>query len=553
MLYEVTVSDSVPLQTKTKAGYCVRIKRDKQSEAIEFLIGTILPRKFDEDIRGPRQFELLCKFLDWKGPEFQDLLFKEYKEAHYELEKILQEVDDLDKRALPYGVVGKILDLFKFEEIMHFLTDVYKLKAPSVLKDVFDPQIQKDEEGTREQTFLKSDYIELAALVIIVKASYMVFGHYAYITEELHKDTNIISVLYQLYESNDNIMRFPSMVKLKAFVLKLYHNPKITQDQIYSRNIEKNISDSEMVDFILANIIFHKLAVSSVVQDTDEICLVNLLYKFVTNKLKAQGTVTTAIRGKTPMHSADDHGIQEKESWFESFRTNTDLKIGAVAEINFAVSSFDIILPQLSEKAVELINKPIKTAEREYTYRDIHSILKPTETSMYVYSDQSLLFNQIIFKGMLDPRLFNRVEATGMFNFLSLSFMYLWNLGFPKLAMLATAVPEESEMRVFNFNISTGKSRLSSEVLEKLYAVFPLFKITGKTPDDGEYLIKKEIDSFAGSFYNNIWKIILPEDIMKACDISDRILSIPEDIKLQIANFLLLNEEITYRQPKEVL
>lgn len=548
MIYEIRSTETFQVSNnKAKSGYCVRIRRDKDDKGLEFIIGNILPRKTDEDLKSSKQFILLTKYLDYKGPEFQDKLYALYQESYNDLQNMAGEEPDQFKN---YVIIHRLLDIFDYEDIVKFLKDVYKLKVPDVISPDFDMQTQQDEEGTREQTYTRPDYIELVGLVVIIKATFMVAGHMTYVCEDKCPDMNrFIKILYKIYYRHDVIGNIPPMIKLIQFTEKLFYNPKYNEKDLLSMVIKRGMSDEEIIESLVSQIIFHKLTVSSIVEDNEEVYIVNIMFKFVTNKLKSQsnkgqGTITE----KSQMLVSEERN--DRESIFENYIMQTDVTTGDISKVNWCTSTMDIIIPQLHPYHQQLIKQGItlKTGEH-YTVEKIREYISCY--GYYAYPDQSIILLHPIFKGMLDQRLFDYVESNNMLNFLALAVPYVWNLGFPKLALLMTSVPFQSEEKMLTINMSSGRTRIPQNILDELHKLFPLYRLN-KKDGDKEYVIRKDIEMFTNSFYNNSWKTTLPKEmVVDVFGTNMEIIPVPDDLRIIMSTFLIENEKYGYREMKK--
>lgn len=551
MIYEIKNS-SIQIRSKSaklKSGYCVRIRRDANDKGLEFVVGNVLPtKKTEEDIKSSKQFLLLTKFLEWKGEPYQDGLYNLYQKAYGQLENLAGTPPESPAN---YKILHQILDYFNYDEVVKFVKDVYKLKVPSVIDYKFDEDKQKDEEGTREQTYTVPDYIELAALVIIIKASFMILGHLAYVCEDQYPDMKkFISVLYKFYSRHERTASLPPMIKLTQFTEKLFYNPKYDEKELLSMVIKKGMADIEIIESLVAQVIFHKLAISSIVEDNDEVYIVNIMFKFVSNKLKpntskGQGSITE--KTQIGHGSGDERG--DRESNFENYVMQTDLTQGDICKVNWCTETMDIILPQLHPYQQELIMKGITTSGgKTYTYKEIHDFL--SVFGYFVFPDQSIIMLHPIYKGMLDQRLFDYIETKNMINLLALAIPYIWNLGFQKLALLITSIPAQIEEKMITINATSGRNRIPQDLLEELYKVFPLYR-EGKKDGDKEYAIRKDVEMYCNSFYNDSWKCLLPPDIV--ADVFGKqvdIIPVPDDLRIIMCKFLLENEKYSYRENK---
>lgn len=519
------------------------IQLDKDNK-LEFTIDSIIQRKSMEDLLNPKQYELLNKYVDYKGEVFKKELYSLYQVASESIDNLIYRTDYGTNRGIPYDIIQPLLDKLDLDDIEYFLIHHSGLTIPENFKDVFDEQMETDGILTRPRTYLKSHYIGLVALIILVKATYMVLAKYARSSEECLKSLEEDYYLLKFYRKNDRLVNSHPFNKLVEYIRDLINGQSETEDAKQIRIIDKMIEEDEVEMYYVGKVIFQKMTVATIVDDTHVNNIVNSIYSFISNKLKGKGPVRSALRNKTQMVDAQS---REKESFVESHLLYTDMPEGFIVLANTATASIDRILQQLPSQMVEIVNRPITIEDKTYTLQELG-----TQCERFQYqtlTDHTLKMLEVIFKGILDPRYIFRLNLESIINLLPVGFAYLWNLNFKSLALLLTSTRYEDESEFKMINSTSNKSRIPYDTLVKLKELFPLERAGNKNNPDGELVIKKTIEDFGNSFFDIAWISVLdPVFAHEVFKTKDGICPVKEDMKIQLANFMITHEAYAYSE-----
>lgn len=537
------------IASRTKKFSLVKVSLDNDN-FLEFPVGAILQKKKNEDFVSPRQNELLNRYVDYKGEEFKQKLYSAYQDFYNYLENEVEIVDLLPgKRNNVNEYFFRVLDLLDYDDIKNFLNDVVKIVPPRSLKTEFDDQDHVDGVCSKEQTFLKEDYKHLATLIVIIKATYFLLGFYFSKIGTTMSMSSRDYMLFKFYQRRDSLFYSPGMVKLLQFTEKLIETK--TKDDVEKniRIIDKVVSEDEISILSLAQIVFQKLVIADVVNDTSEVNIVTMLYTFLTNKLREIKN-TSKIREKI-LASGGDSEI-DIDSNVENHRAVQVVMQSDIAHINFATDTMEKICSQVSEPMAELMKKPIVVGTKTYTLEDLRK-------EFDAYKEESIPENvfrilECVFKGVLDPRALEHLELENIICMITLAFAYIWNLGLPKLAVFLGSTAIRREENFITINVSSGKTRIDKEIMSELIKYFPSTKSISKTSpsdykEDDVYEIKRWIEAFGNDFYKSDWYFILSKDMAEELEIENMNVTVTEDMKVLLAQFLIENEKIVYRRP----
>lgn len=544
---------------KIQDGSPVIIIYRQGQEDLSFDISSVITKKSQSDLGNQKQFELLNRYLDYKGEAFKEKLYLHYKEVYDMLTDFYLERDLNTSLTPPYQEFAKIFNMFDIEDIKHFLTDVYHLSIPSTIQAVFDPNTEKDNKGTREQTYIQEEYVYLAALIVLVKATFPIVTRYAEMVSSEFQNTNSKQVhLFKIYSTFDHINFSLPMEKLYSFTEKLVNEEGLSEEDIQKRVIELVMPSRDMVPFRLGQVVLHKLPLLTVVDDSNDNNIVKTIYTFIITKLKSQYGSSDSIKQKTVRKETGDQDGGGNESHMEAYKIVGDLRVGQQVLLEESLRSLDVILHSMALNQKVFVTQPIVInnigKEMQFTYQDIYEwtraylshTVEGVEHNGYKVHKNTLLLLTTMFKGQMDPRFMDHIPIECVRNMITLGFMYFWNLGFKDLALILFSTYEmESNDTLTIITTSSNKTRIPDKMLQELEILFPLRKAPTTTNPNGELPIKTWVEEIGNSYYGlNVISLAPEELIYDVFGRSDPRITISKDLKVMLADYLIQNEKI---------
>lgn len=500
---------------------------------IEFVIGNVIASRNKEELADPNEYVLLNSYLDYKGDEYKKKLFDLC--SYIEEEIIYKEVKKDGIRPLPVEAFSLFLDHFDLNDIYIWLRDVIHFRVPSGLPEEFDPQIESDGRGTRVQTYLKSDYLELVAFCIVVKAVIGPIGTYASVKSKdvtgLHKELILFNIVQR-----HRIFQSDPALKLLGLIEKLVELPTNQDETDDARILERLLAKNDIPTYIFAVVVIVKLATYPIVTDDDVSHIVTKVYNYVNNRLKNKGELSKTIQPKTIITDMES-GTGDKESIAESTRVIENISEATTVELNWCIDTVDKILKQLPQSMLSIIDSKVLIDAVNYT--------RVFNTSPINKCQIDLL--SFIFKDLIDPRALDYIRLENIINLLSVGFAYLWGLGYKELAVLLIALSEAEIEETFGINLSTNKDKLDTNLKEELDFYFP-YKRVAAANDIRNVVVEtltvlvKEI--FSIKWLNTTDKGYYEEAYPAAVNNS---LILPADIRNILAKFIIDHEKLRYK------
>lgn len=511
-----------------KTEVSVMVKHNNKD--IEFILSSVVSKRNKEDLDDPDQFTLLNSYLDYKGEQFKDMLFDALaQEYQYIMDELLLSSEIYP---LPYRIVNNIISLFDFVDLFNFIKYEFKLPPPANLMDVFDEKIEKDLRGSRVQTYLKDDYIELATVATIIKAATPTITHYAYIKQKDFSSTHKEYMLFHILKPN-YICSSNAIIKLQGLIEKLIEQTNKDDDSDAIRVLEKQLPKDELPTYLLAIVILQKIAVAPLIGDDGSRNIITKVYNYVNNKLKATGDIAKSIRSKNPMPDTESGIVGDTESFLESHRLLESVESSYRIELNWAVSDIGRILYQMPLPQKQIINMDILEEAKVFCKKFLDGNIERPQIDIL----------STIFKTIIDPRGFDYLTIDNIYNLLSVGFSYLWGLGSKNLALLLVSQLDESSSGDLSINITTNKSRLSKELREELDYYYPYKRIINATTFNN--IVEDVINNLTTEFYTSKWVCVAEGKYIEEVvgEVNHNKL-IPIDIKNMLAEFFIKNERL---------
>lgn len=513
----------------TKSSIVVNVNHNKDN--IDFTISTIISKRNEKELKDPRQFELLNSYLDYKGPEYKDKLFKAYIKTHTDIQDLIWEGP---VRSLPVHIVNEVLDLFDLNDIVHYLKNVYRLPPPSNLKEEFDPLVEQNSQGTRVQTYIINDYLELAALVLVIKAIIGPIGQYAYIKAKemtsIHKEYILLQFLRQ-----HPIFNSPPAEKLLGLIDKVVNLPTNSKETDDIRVLQKQLSKEAISEGVMAVVVIQKLPLCCIVDDNKDKNIVTIVYNYVNNKLKAPGDSTKSIKPKTNLTDTES-GTGDKESIIESTRISSNLNTATPTEISWSVDSIEKIMHQLPNYMKDKIDMNIVKDSYEFCQSFQNGNLNKIQVQLVGF----------LFKDIIDPRALDHINIGCLINLFAVGFAYLWGTDFKHLALVLVSQPNviDNEDSI-TINSTVNRTRIPKELKDELQELYPYNRVINETTRANT--VEENITTLVNEFYNIRWKHTAYEKyIVEVLEDLNPSKILPIDLKLQLAKLFIEHERRRY-------
>lgn len=348
------------------------------------------------------------------------------------------------------ALINKACDIIGLEPFKTWMTwGQTGIVLPTNLNEefIYDPDLNV----TESKTYIKSQYLALVAVLQIVKMLAPILGEYNNYVSNISKQSLHKTFLLCL---NSSLMNSAEIQKLNIYIVDIQNSFKT---QGGSRNeqyiINKGLCSDDILENILAEIMLNKLFNADLY--TPKSNIISIIFQTIKSKNSPAVAENEIIRVKKEIGNAG-----EDMSYFEDYRKTTDIPVGTVAEIQFALGDIPQIIAQLG--VAEFYNEAFYRDELNYS-KDLadYSI---NETQIY-------LLGWFLSK-YIDPRALFYIEAKKIIELLTLARVVSWNKGHHFISLLLTS--SKSLDATGNINL-TSKTTLSKNVQDQINAKFSFF------------------------------------------------------------------------------
>lgn len=475
-------------------------------------------------------FNVLNKYVDYRGDAYKEELFKLYESIHQILDLYHQSGDhESDKYRQQFVIeLNNLINKLDIDQVYKYTMEIEPIYIPPTLNATFDTQKETDGTGTRDQTYIIEDYKWLMCLVVIFKAIYGPLAHLMYNLDDnirRYSELQMLDILKQL-----PLYKHHSFQKLKVYVAavidRAFEHDNLTNTKVLSNQLSRET----IPEHWLAKGIFTK-AVLIDQNDPGTTDLVRALYRDINNKTKTPGTAGDAIRDKNRPTESEGDG-EDKESVIESYRLATEVPPGITMELNAAVATVDIILQQLPANIRSAINlEDVKLG-----------MILAGRLSAADISNTHINIIAPLFKTIIDPRGIAYLETKNVLNMLAVSYAILKGYGVNPLAYLMmskrSSAADDSEPIPVNMMLVHSKAKgYRTEELVKYYSTRKcISKFTATTAEDMPELA---ILDWVHTLYTEIkrYNWVVPTDL--GVGIKDILVT---DLRTMIIDMLIENE-----------
>lgn len=448
----------------------------------------------------------------WK----QEKIFETYNQIRNVLE------DVYDTTLLIGELIPLIHTLFeehKLEEINHWMAFHSDILLPSKLDDVY--KIDDSKPGSREKTYLKSDYVDLLNMTIGLRTMIPVWGEFIYRTK---KDTGTQFKEFYSYKllAQTHLADSAPMEKLRIYV-----QSNIQSDKPMLSSIVNGIGSEDFPTWLLSKVLVMRLCVGDISGANISSSLVTFIWNFITQKVNGTNAGSFSSMVKPKEFESGDQSSDHNTSRLEGYKMKTELPIGDIVILEQYMDDPINVAIQLKPSIdLELLNKFLYHAKALENER--------------IWEPQVALA-QYVLKPVISPRGMPHLSKKQVISAIAIAQTVLWETNHKLLACLISAVATSNSNELMLSGI-VSNARIPKELMDELGLLFPFSKVSaskkkGKVTNSAVV----SIDELAQMFSQRDWILTVPNECMMEVLGKDnnRRFSCPHDIKILLAKLII--------------
>lgn len=401
--------------------------------------------------------------------------------------------------------IARVVELFNYNNFkMWFKSNMNNLYIPEDIKDEFI--YDSDMTTIEEKTYIKSQYINYVALIIFIRAiSPLYIDYYNYIkniTNHCYYKLFLLFIKSEIYVS-------PEIDKLKEYIeanhLTLIGNTK--HDHLI---LGAGLSDDDIVDYLISEIIFNKLLT---IDFFNKKCNI-ISYTFQTIRYKGSFITSESFNIKSKTAGADP--TKEDISYFEDYRKTSSIPIGTVVEIQHALTDINKLITYLGYG-----NFDYNLYQQELSNLNIFMENRIDKIQIYLLG---WFLNKFI-----NPRALYYIEYKKLVELILFAKVVLLNNNHTFIGMLLSSYKTNNSVYI---NI-VMKNILNKTLIRR---IFPYYSFIME--DEKISIVEKTITEISNEIINHVWVPVGTEDQVNKVKNTQGYLSIPSDLNNVICEYI---------------
>ena len=383
------------------------------------------------------------------------------------------------------NLINELLDVISYEDVLSLCIEL-DLPIYNIFSKEFDVSIVNDQRGTRVQTYVRDDYIELVALISYLRILFpLIYGFIMVNRNELgkkHIDYKIVTLLL-----NTKLIEIPAFVKIKeliALTVRTELNKRTVKD-IQNLIKSKFIDDEEIPIYSFGIVLIQVILIHNFFRDVKDATVVSIYVPKCKTALNTTTTSNKLLDKSTGKDSTDDN---DHSGMLEEYRITTDIMISSKVLINEIYGDLN---------NYRKYNLNMDTYYK--VYDDLASLFQEDNALRETLTKTQLELITAIGKLVYDPRSSKIIRADKLRCLLSAVFTWLWHNGYQPLALFLTSVKRVTDDMDIGGNIRLSSDKYEQETLNRALEIYKGFT---------EKQIKENIDIYIRHMYSERWVII---------------------------------------------
>jgi hypothetical protein len=428
-------------------------------------------------------FKEINAYFSWLDDTNKQLLYQQYARIHNSL------ICVWDNRELTIhlrDLTSQLFDMLNYDVMLDWVS----IKSPVIIPDGFEREYltSVDKQTTREQTYLRSDYVELLTLSILVRAIIPIWGEFIHLAK---KDVGTNYKEYEAYKllSKSCIDNLKPIKKLQTYI-----NHTLGSDLDNTANVLAGISSLDFPGWVLTLVVIKRLTIADISGTIPNANLITYIYKYVISKTKGISNEYPFIKNKK--FSSDSGGSVEdddQKSVFEVYKNRERLSGGDIEELEYAVRD---VYSLGKEMCSRLTDDDISQA------LDMANILMSKQIT-----EAQLLLLQWVIKTIINPRAVYYLSKLSVVRLLAITKLILVQRGYPYIGLLAVAYVDHDGEAIVRVGANDSRSRVPLELATELDQLFPFNKLIGgnKTGIHPVNVASKAIENLINRLMQKTW------------------------------------------------
>lgn len=487
-----------------------------------------------------RVFLQTNQYLSTLSRSDKQKLFNIYQTAKTYLDDA---IDPLMLMRVLASSIKQIFDILNPEKIRYWAKLNANVVVPeTVAKDYNQLDISKRNTSStnyRITTYLQDEYLDLAYLLIGLKALIPIWGEYGQrLIRTAGPKSNFYE--YQILASigHSKLVETDAYIRLREYIEYAFCLSKsdtgIDVEKIKLPAALKGLGSSEFPDWLMATAMVRKLIFATLHSAERGDNLVSVIYVSVDNKLN---TIDRSFLGgrlfnKSKPGSEKDDDVK---SIIEGYKIKQEISDGDLMVLSIYCSRPEAMLTVI---------------EKDYDPAILDLFIQATKSDKQLTwkpSEGQLNLLRWIISPALSPNSIDNINKPALLNCFAVAQTVLYTWGYIELALLLTASPTVDQRGIYIGGID-AKSRIPNEYVDRFKVLYPHYQQRYvKDNERQQNMACRAIDTITKSLVMCDWHVNTPLSHLSEM-VEDDILISPREIKNQLSAIVLQIAENQLRQ-----
>jgi hypothetical protein len=446
----------------------------------------------------------------------QEKVYGIYTNIHLALETHA-DVHPLINAMLP--LISELYAEHTLEEVSHWISFFSDIAVPAVFEKEYVHSEEKA--GTREKTYIQSDYKQLLTLALCLRTMLPIWGEFI---ERTSRESGTLFKEFYAFQliSQTPLMNSPPMEKLRMYVGR-----NIQADKPMASSIMAGVGSQDYPAWLLGLVVVRRLCMGDLTITNPKTNLVTLVFNYVSNKVAGTNSGSFGGMVKNKEFESGNVASDMNVSRLEGYKLKQEAPIGDMVVLEHFLSD---------PLRVLLLLKPDANAA---LFQQLLQHAQALQSEM-IWKPQIVLA-QWVLKPVFPPRGIMHLSKQATVSALAIAQTVLWEKGHLELACLLTAVASNNQdaMSLGGTDSRAKITKVQMDLLGELYPysrAFSTKKVT-KPPNAAALAI----DSMTTMLGQRDWVLTVPDEMAKQLTQKEtqRRYSCPYAIKILLANLVI--------------
>lgn len=433
--------------------------------------------------------------------EEQDIIFKLYTTIH---DDIYDSPSQSERVRWVRKALGVLLDKHHpFAAISEFM-EGKEIRSTDNVKEVFDTDLH--DSISRQTTYIKSEYRELALLTIIIRAVAPIWNLIGTLSpsqndragSKVYHEIEMFSML-----ADSKLITCDAFKRLEEFVgasWDKYENGKNKQeakDSILS-SVVAGLGTSDIPNYLLATSVVNKLAIRELNTFRDEGDLITHVYQRIDNEVGKLATKFAKMKPRVATRGGED---EDKTGYLESFRTREVVRRDVHMVTQIYLKNYRKVKKDLDADIPNSLIKECFDSFKEY---------KP----LPIRDDQKVMVQWVLAK-LVPARAISHINRDAMLSAMAITQAALIHWRFRNIAMLMSAKPVVSTEN--SLLITTPFDAVTADLRSRLNEVYPHFRHSKNTTSIRQMCPGLQaLEAYTKMFADQMWEFNCDPELEKS-------------------------------------